>query len=67
VKQAFRLLCLAAVLGFFWLSYNTVKAQSTSTTPDSFVAQVSNGSSDSFANDINGNGRVVVIKKKADN
>jgi uncharacterized protein (TIGR03437 family) len=63
VKQAFRLLCAMAVLAFFWLSLTSAKAQtSTSATPDSIIAQISNSTVDSFANDMSGDGRFVVFQ-----
>jgi len=68
VKLAFRLLCAAAVVAFFWLSFNPAKAQTQTlpTNPDSFITQLTSSASDSFAGDMSGNGRFVVIESTGD-
>ncbi|HEX8920336.1 MAG TPA: hypothetical protein VF766_02590, partial [Pyrinomonadaceae bacterium] len=63
MKQAFRLSCAAALLVFFVGAFATVSAQ---TTPDSFVTQITSSPRDSFAGDISGNGRFVVIESTGD-
>jgi uncharacterized protein (TIGR03437 family) len=63
VKQAFRLSCAVALLVFFIGASATVSAQ---TTPDSFVTQITTSPRDSFAGDISGNGRFVVIESTGD-
>lgn len=60
MKQAFRLSCAAAFLVLLLLGASvSLQAQ---TTPDPFVAQVTTSANNSFANDMSGNGRFVVIE-----
>ncbi|MDT7541209.1 MAG: hypothetical protein QOE33_1113 [Acidobacteriota bacterium] len=54
---ALALFCLAAAQGF---------AQTPTPTPDPFVAQISNSAGDTFARDITGDGRFVVIESTGD-
>jgi uncharacterized protein (TIGR03437 family) len=62
VKQAVRLSC--AVFFIFLLGASVyIQAQ---TSPDSFVTQVTTSTRDSYAGDISGNGRFVVIESTAD-
>jgi uncharacterized protein (TIGR03437 family) len=59
VKQAFRLSCAAALFVFLVGASVSIHAQ---TTPDPFVTQITSSARDSFAGDISGNGRFVVIE-----
>jgi uncharacterized protein (TIGR03437 family) len=63
VKQAFRLSCAAALFVFLIGASVTIHAQ---TTPDPFVTQITSSARDSFAGDISGNGRFVVIESNGD-
>ena len=63
MKQAFRLSCAVALFVFLIGTAATVSAQ---TTPDPFIAQVTNSARDSFAGDTSGNGRFVVIESTGD-
>jgi uncharacterized protein (TIGR03437 family) len=63
VKQAFRLSCAVALLVFFIGASATVSAQ---TNPDPFVTQITTSPRDSYAGDISGNGRLVVIESTGD-
>jgi hypothetical protein len=62
VKQAFRLSYAAALLVLFAAVSASVYAQ----TPDPFVAQITTSARDSFAGDMSGNGRFVVIESTGD-
>jgi uncharacterized protein (TIGR03437 family) len=63
VKQAFRLSCAAALFVLLFGASVSLQAQ---TTPDPFVAQISTSTSNSFAQDMSGNGRFVVIESSGD-
>jgi Tol biopolymer transport system component len=63
VKQAFRLSCAAVLLVFLVGASVTIHAQ---TTPDPFVAQITSSARESFAGDISGDGRFVVIESTGD-
>lgn len=63
MKQAFRLSCAVALLVLLVGVSATVSAQ---TTPDPFIAQITNSARDSFAGDTSGNGRFVVIESTGD-
>lgn len=63
MKQAFRLSCAVALFVFLIGADATVSAQ---TTPDPFIAQITNSARDSFAGDMSGNGRFVVIESTGD-
>jgi uncharacterized protein (TIGR03437 family) len=63
VKQAFRLSCAAALFVLLLGASLSIQAQ---TTPDPFVAQVTTSTSNSFATDMSGNGRFVVIESTGD-
>jgi len=63
VKQAFRLSCAAALFVLLFGASPSLQAQ---TTPDPFVAQISTSTSNSFAGDMSGNGRFVVIESTGD-
>lgn len=63
MKQAFRLSCAAALLMLFVGASATVSAQ---TTPDPFVTQITTSARDSYAGDMSGNGRFVVIESTGD-
>jgi uncharacterized protein (TIGR03437 family) len=63
VKQAIRLSCVAALLVFLVGASATIYAQ---TTPDPFVAQITTSARNSFAGDMSGNGRFVVIESEGD-
>jgi uncharacterized protein (TIGR03437 family) len=62
VKQAFRLSYAAALLVLFTAASASVYAQN----PDPFVAQITTSARDSFAGDMSGNGRFVVIESTGD-
>lgn len=64
VKQAFRLSCAAAA--FFVLLVGASVSLHAQTTPDPFVAQITSSTKDSFAGDMSGNGRFVVIESTGD-
>jgi uncharacterized protein (TIGR03437 family) len=64
VRQSFRLLSvIAATITLFFSAFTLAQAQ---TTADPFVTQVSTSARDSFAGDISGNGRFVVIESTGD-
>jgi uncharacterized protein (TIGR03437 family) len=63
VKQAFRLSCAAALFVLFVGASSTIYAQ---TTPDPFVTQITSSTRNSFAGDMSGNGRFVVIESEGD-
>ena len=63
MKQAFRLSC--ALVAFILCCGAPALAQSTSPTPDPFITQVTSSAGESFANDISGNGRFVVIESSS--
>jgi uncharacterized protein (TIGR03437 family) len=63
VKQAFRLSYAAALLLLLVGASASVYAQ---TTPDPFVAQITTSTRDSFAADVSGDGRFVVIESTGD-
>ncbi len=63
MKQAFRLSCAVALFVLFVGASSTIYAQ---TTPDPFVAQVTSSARNSFAGDMSGNGRLVVIESEGD-
>jgi uncharacterized protein (TIGR03437 family) len=63
VKQAFRLSCAVALLVFFIGASARVSAQ---TNPDPFVTQITSSPRESYAGDISGNGRLVVIESTGD-
>jgi uncharacterized protein (TIGR03437 family) len=62
VKQAFRLSYAVALLVLFTAVSASVYAQN----PDPFVAQITTSARDSFAGDMSGNGRFVVIESTGD-
>lgn len=63
MKQAFRLLCAAALFVLFIGASATTFAQ---TTPDPFVTQITTSARNSFAGDMSGDGRFVVIESEGD-
>ena len=63
MKQAFRLSCAAALFVLFVGASSTIYAQ---TTPDPFVTQITSSTRNSFAGDMSGNGRFVVIESEGD-
>jgi uncharacterized protein (TIGR03437 family) len=63
VKQAFRLSRAAAILIIVLSASVSLKAQ---TTPDPFVVQLTTSATESYAGDISGNGRFVVIESTGD-
>jgi len=63
VKQAIRLSCVAALLVLLVGASATTYAQ---TTPDPFVTQITTSARNSFAGDMSGNGRFVVIESEGD-
>lgn len=63
MKQAVRLSCAAILFMFMWAAPILVQAQ---TTPDPFVSQITTSARDSFAQDMSGNGRFVVIESTGD-
>lgn len=63
MKQAFRLSC---ALVFCALVLGATVSLHAQTTPDPFVAQISNSANDSFADDMSGDGRFVVIESTGD-
>jgi uncharacterized protein (TIGR03437 family) len=63
VKQAFRLSCAAALFVLFVGASSSIFAQ---TTPDPFVAQITTSGRSSFAGDMSGDGRFVVIESEGD-
>jgi uncharacterized protein (TIGR03437 family) len=64
VKQAFRLSC--AVAFFILLQLGASVPTQAQTTPDPFVAQITSSGKDSFAGDMSGDGRFVVIESTGD-
>ncbi len=64
MKQAFRLSCAAAF--FVLLTVASAVATFAQTGPDPFVAQVTTSNRESFAGDISGDGRFVVIESTGD-
>ncbi len=64
MKQVFRLLCAASALVFVFGLFTFVGAQTS--TPASTVTQVTSSARDSFATDISGDGRLVVIESTGD-
>ena len=73
MKQAFRSLCATSALMLIAGALSFVQAQTPTATPDSFVAQVTSSTAGasanpfaSFAGDISGNGRFVVIESNGD-
>jgi len=64
VKQAFRLSC--AVAFFFLLQLGANVPTQAQTTPDPFVTQITTSGKDSFAGDMSGDGRFVVIESTGD-
>lgn len=65
MKQAFRLSC-AAVFFFALFSLGATVSLQAQTNPDPFVAQITSSTKDSFAGDISGDGRFVVIESTGD-
>lgn len=63
MKQAFRLSCAVALFFLLVGAYVPTHAQ---TTPDPFVAQITSSGQDSFAGDMSGDGRFVVIESTGD-
>jgi uncharacterized protein (TIGR03437 family) len=63
VKQAFRLSCAVALLVLLAGASSIIQAQ---TTPDPFITQITTSARDSFAADMSGNGRFVVIESTGD-
>ncbi len=63
MKQAIRLSCVAALLVLLVGASATIYAQ---TTPDPFVTQITTSARNSFAGDMSGNGRFVVIESEGD-
>ncbi len=63
MKQAFRLSCAAALFVLFVGASSTIYAQ---TTPDPFVTQITSSARNSYAGDMSGNGRFVVIESEGD-
>ncbi|MDT4966389.1 MAG: hypothetical protein QOJ64_1126, partial [Acidobacteriota bacterium] len=63
MKQAFRLSRAAAILIIVLSASVSLKAQ---TTPDPFVVQLTTSATESYAGDISGNGRFVVIESTGD-
>ena len=73
MKQAFRSLCATSALMLIAGALSFVQAQTPTATPDSFVAQITSSTAGastnpfaSFAGDISGNGRFVVIESNGD-
>ena len=64
MKQAFRLSC--AVAFFILLQLGASVPTQAQTTPDPFVAQITSSGKDSFAGDMSGDGRFVVIESTGD-
>jgi uncharacterized protein (TIGR03437 family) len=64
VKQAFRLSCAAAF--FVLLTVAAAAPTFAQTGPDPFVAQITTSNRESFAGDISGDGRFVVIESTGD-
>jgi uncharacterized protein (TIGR03437 family) len=64
VKQVLRLSIFA--LALLCLAAGQSLAQTPTPTPDPFVAQISNSAGDTFARDISGDGRFVVIESSGD-
>jgi uncharacterized protein (TIGR03437 family) len=64
VKQVLRLSFFA--LAFLCFGLSRASAQTPSPTPDPFVTQISNSAGDTFARDISGDGRFVVIESTGD-
>jgi uncharacterized protein (TIGR03437 family) len=62
VKQAFRLSCATAVLILLCGAFAFIQAQ----TRDPFITQITSSTAQSFAADISGNGRFVVIESRGD-
>jgi uncharacterized protein (TIGR03437 family) len=65
VKLALRLSCIIVSLVTFGVCAVAL-AQSTSPTPDPFVAQISSSCEDDFAGNMSGNGRFIVIESMGD-
>ena len=63
MKQAFRLSCAVALFLLLAGASRSVQAQ---TTPDPFITQVTSSAKDSFAGDMSGDGRFVVIESTGD-
>src|SRR5947209_5905696 len=63
VKQAFRLSCAVAL--FLLLAGASLSTQA-QTTPDPFITQITSSAKDSFAQDMSGDGRFVVIESTGD-
>ncbi|MDT5123288.1 MAG: hypothetical protein QOC96_2770 [Acidobacteriota bacterium] len=63
MKQAFRLSCAAVFCALLLGATVSLHAQ---TTPDPFVAQITSSAKDSFAGDMSGDGRFVVIESTGD-
>jgi uncharacterized protein (TIGR03437 family) len=67
VKQVLRLSFFALALCLLVASAaDHVSAQTATPTPDPFVTQITNSTSDAFARDISGDGRFVVIESSGD-
>lgn len=63
MRQSFRLLSvIAAAITLFFSAFTLAQAQ----TADPFVTQVTTSAFDSFAGDISGNGRFVVVESRGD-
>jgi uncharacterized protein (TIGR03437 family) len=63
VKQAFRLSCAAVFCALLLGATVSLQAQ---TNPDPFVAQITSSAQNSFAGDMSGDGRFVVIESNGD-
>ncbi|HEX8890716.1 MAG TPA: hypothetical protein VF779_16320, partial [Pyrinomonadaceae bacterium] len=64
MKQAFRLSCAVAL--FFLLQLGASIPTQAQTTPDPFVTQITTSGKESFAGDMSGDGRFVVIESTGD-
>ena len=63
MKQAFRLSCAAALFLLLAGASLSIQAQ---TTPDPFITQITSSAQNSFAQDMSGDGRFVVIESTGD-
>ncbi|HKC63821.1 MAG TPA: hypothetical protein VKB86_09290 [Pyrinomonadaceae bacterium] len=63
MKQAFRLSCAVALFLLLAGASHSIQAQ---TTPDPFITQITSSAKNSFAGDMSGDGRFVVIESTGD-